>query len=171
MFVLFHATILVVLYGLALGLGNLLYDPASSSDALFLSYILPLFLYYFATFVPSLAVGSRRLHDTGRSGLWLLLALIPGGFGGIVLFVFFCLDGQRQPNQFGPDPKAPPGQQFMPRYHRQSGYPNQPSYPAPPGYPNRAGYPAQLGYPNQPGYPPQQSYPNQPGQGFPNQRR
>jgi uncharacterized membrane protein YhaH (DUF805 family) len=28
-----------------------------------------------AVFIPSLAVGTRRLHDTGRSGRWLLLAL------------------------------------------------------------------------------------------------
>ncbi len=27
--------------------------------------------------VPSIAVGVRRLHDTGRSGWWVLLALIP----------------------------------------------------------------------------------------------
>ncbi|MGR7023483.1 DUF805 domain-containing protein [Geodermatophilus sp. URMC 62] len=57
--------------------------------------------------VPSLAVGVRRLHDTDRSGLWLLIGLVP--FGGIVLLVFYCLEGQRHPNRYGPDPKTPLG--------------------------------------------------------------
>src|SRR3712207_5732824 len=43
-------------------------------------------------FIPSLAVGVRRLHDTDRSGWWLLIRLVP--FGGIVLLVFYCLEGQ-----------------------------------------------------------------------------
>ena len=55
--------------------------------------------------IPSLAVGVRRLHDTDRSGWWLLLGLVP--FGGIVLLVFYCLEGQPAPNRYGPDPKAP----------------------------------------------------------------
>ncbi len=54
--------------------------------------------------VPGLAVGVRRLHDTDRSGWWLLLGLVP--FGGIVLLVFYCLEGLRGPNRYGPDPKA-----------------------------------------------------------------
>ncbi|PRY45726.1 uncharacterized membrane protein YhaH (DUF805 family) [Geodermatophilus tzadiensis] len=58
-------------------------------------------------FIPSLAVGVRRLHDTDRSGWWLLIGLVP--FGGIVLLVFYCLEGQRHPNRHGPDPKAPLG--------------------------------------------------------------
>ncbi|SFO87987.1 Uncharacterized membrane protein YhaH, DUF805 family [Geodermatophilus dictyosporus] len=60
--------------------------------------------------VPSLAVGVRRLHDTDRSGWWLLIGLVP--FGGIVLLVFYCLEGQRHPNRYGSDPKAPLGQPF-----------------------------------------------------------
>ena len=54
-------------------------------------------------FVPGLAVAVRRLHDTGKSGLWLLLALIP--FGGIVLIVFMATEGTRVPNQYGPPAK------------------------------------------------------------------
>lgn len=56
--------------------------------------------------VPSLAVSVRRLHDTDRSGWWLLLGLIP--FGGIVVLVFECLDGQPGPNRYGPSPKYAP---------------------------------------------------------------
>lgn len=55
-------------------------------------------------FIPSLAVTVRRLHDTDRSGWWMLLALIPL-IGGIVLLVFMCLEGTRGPNRFGADPK------------------------------------------------------------------
>ncbi|WP_231639064.1 DUF805 domain-containing protein [Sphingomonas profundi] len=60
-------------------------------------------LFSLAMLVPSLAVGVRRLHDTDRSGWWLLIGLIPLA-GGIVLFVFFVMSGTRGPNRFGPDP-------------------------------------------------------------------
>lgn len=65
----------------------------------FLSYIFML-----ASLCPSIAAGVRRLHDTDRPGLWMLLALIP--FGAFVLIYFFVLEGTRGNNQFGPDPKA-----------------------------------------------------------------
>jgi uncharacterized membrane protein YhaH (DUF805 family) len=60
-------------------------------------------LYSLAILLPSLAVGVRRLHDTGRSGLWLLIGLIPL-IGLIVLLVFFCEDSKGE-NQYGPNPK------------------------------------------------------------------
>lgn len=55
--------------------------------------------------VPSIAVGARRLHDTDRSGWWLLIGLVPF-VGGIILLVFFVIEGTRGSNKFGPDPKA-----------------------------------------------------------------
>jgi len=61
--------------------------------------------YEFAMLVPSLAVGTRRLHDIGRSGWWQLIVLVPFA-GVIVLLVFFVLDGQPGPNAYGPDPKS-----------------------------------------------------------------
>jgi uncharacterized membrane protein YhaH (DUF805 family) len=42
-----------------------------------------------AALVPMIAVGTRRLHDTHRSGWWQLLALVP--FGVIVLAIFLAL--------------------------------------------------------------------------------
>lgn len=54
-------------------------------------------------FLPSLAVGVRRLHDTDRSGWWLLILLVPL-IGWIVLLVFFCSRGTSGPNRFGRDP-------------------------------------------------------------------
>lgn len=52
--------------------------------------------------VPMLGVTFRRLHDTGKSGWWVLLGLVP--FGGIVLLVFYCADSAAD-NQYGPSPK------------------------------------------------------------------
>ncbi|GAA3102292.1 DUF805 domain-containing protein [Pseudonocardia yunnanensis] len=64
-------------------------------------------IYSVAVIIPTLAVGARRLHDTGRSAWWLLIGLIPL-IGAIVLIVFFALEGQRSSNAYGPDPKAVP---------------------------------------------------------------
>lgn len=57
-----------------------------------------------AMLIPSLAVSVRRLHDTGRSGWWLLLGLLPL-IGAIVLLVFMLLDSKPGDNQFGANPK------------------------------------------------------------------
>jgi uncharacterized membrane protein YhaH (DUF805 family) len=67
---------------------------------------LPVFsgLYALVVLVPAIAVSIRRLHDTGRSGWWLLIALIPL-VGPIVLLVFYLLDSDRDPNAYGPSPK------------------------------------------------------------------
>ena len=51
-----------------------------------------------ALLIPSIAVGARRLHDTNRSGWWLLIGLIPI-VGSIILLVFFILEGTRGANQ------------------------------------------------------------------------
>ena len=57
------------------------------------------------TFLPSLAVAVRRLHDIGRSGWWILIALIPL-VGAVVLIVWMATESDRGANEFGPDPKA-----------------------------------------------------------------
>lgn len=57
--------------------------------------------------VAYLAVGVRRLHDTGRTGWWWLITLVPFA-GNIVLIVLWAFDGQLGPNRFGPDPKNRP---------------------------------------------------------------
>jgi uncharacterized membrane protein YhaH (DUF805 family) len=62
-------------------------------------------LYILATLIPCLAVMVRRLHDTDRSGWWVLIGLIPV-VGDIVLLVFACLDSQPGANRFGPNPKG-----------------------------------------------------------------
>lgn len=62
-------------------------------------------IYGLAVLIPSIAVGVRRLHDTGRTGWWLLIGLVPC-VGLIVLIVFYATEGQRGDNQYGADPKA-----------------------------------------------------------------
>jgi len=62
-------------------------------------------LYSLAVLIPSIAVTVRRLHDTGRTGWWILIGLIPV-IGGIVLLIFMLLDSQPGVNQYGPNPKA-----------------------------------------------------------------
>jgi uncharacterized membrane protein YhaH (DUF805 family) len=53
---------------------------------------------------PGVAVSVRRLHDTGRSGWWLLIGLIPL-IGVIVLLVFMVQEGKSEGNDFGENPK------------------------------------------------------------------
>ena len=84
-----------------------------------------------ALLLPSLAVGARRLHDTGRSGWWLLIALIPV-VGWIILLVFFVQDSQ-QDNQYGPNPKVL-GQGYEAGNNET---PPPPPPPAPPAAPPR----------------------------------
>jgi uncharacterized membrane protein YhaH (DUF805 family) len=50
--------------------------------------------------LPSIAVAVRRLHDTDRSGWWLLMFLLPL-VGFIVLIVFLCQRGTQGQNRFG----------------------------------------------------------------------
>jgi uncharacterized membrane protein YhaH (DUF805 family) len=62
-------------------------------------------LYALAVLIPSIAVAVRRLHDTDRSGWWLLIGLVPV-IGWIVLLVFYFTDGTPGDNKYGPSPKA-----------------------------------------------------------------
>ena len=111
-------------------------DPASGMVGLFAS--LGIFMLVYAVLglgllIPSIAVAVRRLHDTDRSGWWLLLPLAPYVLAiviavmgaasqssaligvafvvnllvlvaAVVLLVFYCLPGTPGPNKYGPDP-------------------------------------------------------------------
>ena len=59
--------------------------------------------YMVGVLIPALAVSVRRLHDTGRSGWWLLLYFVP--FGAIVVLVFLVQDSNPASNKFGKNPK------------------------------------------------------------------
>jgi uncharacterized membrane protein YhaH (DUF805 family) len=74
-------------------------DSAAGSSPAFVALIaLPLFL-------PTLAVGVRRLHDTGRSGWWMLASFVPI-LGLVLLLVFLCSESGT-PNRYGDNPKSP----------------------------------------------------------------
>jgi len=78
----------------------------------------PIFLvlyigYALAVIVPSIAAGIRRLHDTGKSGWFLLISLIPF-VGGIILLVLFAQKGQPGENQYGPPVTAGPASAIEP---------------------------------------------------------
>lgn len=62
-------------------------------------------LYILAIFIPGLAVAVRRLHDVGKSGVFLLIAFIPL-VGAIWLLVLFFTDSQFGENKWGPNPKG-----------------------------------------------------------------
>lgn len=90
MFVLFHVLILM-------GLG-LVDRMLSGEDGGFLTG-----LYALAVLLPSLGVSVRRLHDTDRSGWWLLISFVP--VVGFLVLLFFTLQaGTPGANRFGPDP-------------------------------------------------------------------
>ena len=132
-----------------------------------------------ALLVPSLAVGARRLHDTGRSGWWLLIALIP--LVGIIILIVFWVQDSHGDNQYGPNPKGLGsgeqgyGQAYGQGYGGGYGPPPDQGYgtpsPTPPGYGTPAPTAPDYGTPsygNPPssgqGYPPP---PPQPGQDEP----
>ena len=62
-------------------------------------------IYSLAILIPSIAVLVRRLHDTNRTGWWVLLAFIPL-IGMLVLLIFAVLEGDKSVNDYGPDPKG-----------------------------------------------------------------
>lgn len=62
-----------------------------------------MFAFAILLIIPSIAVAIRRLHDTNKSGWWYLIGLIP--FGGIVLLIFYCTEGDGDLNQYGNPPK------------------------------------------------------------------
>jgi len=61
---------------------------------LFLVYI-----YLFAVMIPSIAVAVRRMHDVGKSGWYVLIP--------IYSFILAVTEGEKGPNEYGPDPKDP----------------------------------------------------------------
>ncbi len=112
---------LFLVLGMAMAIGYVLITAIFSSDAsgtlLFMIVLIPvvpaiaaiLFLIPFLALIwmlipPTLAVAVRRLHDTGKSGWWVLL--IPTVIGIIPYAYLICQEGDFDNNRFGPDPLA-----------------------------------------------------------------
>ena len=62
-------------------------------------------IFSFATMLPSIAVGTRRLHDLDRSGWWQLLWFVPI-VGWLVVLYFFVIKGTAGNNRFGVETNA-----------------------------------------------------------------
>jgi uncharacterized membrane protein YhaH (DUF805 family) len=76
------------------------FDISQMNIAAWIFYIAALVV-AIALIVPYFAVSVRRLHDTGRSGWWAIFLL----FFPLVVWIFALIDGDAQPNKYGPDPK------------------------------------------------------------------
>jgi uncharacterized membrane protein YhaH (DUF805 family) len=93
-FMLFNIIATIVL---AFGDGLLgTFDPETGIGFLGLIYALGVML-------PGIGVTIRRLHDTNRTGWWLLLILIPL-IGPVILLIFTVLNSDPGENQYGPNP-------------------------------------------------------------------
>ena len=64
---------------------------------------IPFILYMLLTIMPAVGVGIRRLHDTGRSGWWILAANVPILF--VVYYYYMILEGDEGANIYGDSPK------------------------------------------------------------------
>jgi uncharacterized membrane protein YhaH (DUF805 family) len=61
-------------------------------------------LFSLAVLVPSISIAARRLHDTGRSGWWQLIILVP--LIGLIVLIVFLVQDSKEDNEYGPNPKA-----------------------------------------------------------------
>ena len=86
-----------VLFGFLVGIAANIIDAALGTNPVVSSLV------SLALFLPGLSVGIRRLHDTGRSGWWYLIVLIPL-IGIIVLIVWWATEGDAGDNEYGPPP-------------------------------------------------------------------
>ena len=78
---------------------------SGSRDSSAVGYLsVMIIIYALVMTIPSLAVSVRRLHDTGHSGWWIFLNLIPV-IGSIVLFIWFITDSDPDTNEYGDNPK------------------------------------------------------------------
>ncbi|MFA5504499.1 MAG: DUF805 domain-containing protein [Vulcanimicrobiota bacterium] len=66
--------------------------------------LLPM-LYSLAVIIPGIALTVRRLHDTGKSGWFMLVSFIPL-IGPLIMLYFMVVDSQPGNNEYGPNPKG-----------------------------------------------------------------
>jgi len=95
MFTLVNVIVMIALMVIGGSLGD---ELSLVGGLLYLAYVV-------ATIVPGFTVSVRRLHDTGRSGWWLLVGIVPL-VGSILLLVWLTQDGQPGDNEFGANPKS-----------------------------------------------------------------
>lgn len=54
--------------------------------------------------IPTISIGTRRLHDTGRSGWWQLIYFVP--LIGLIVMIFFLVQDSHDDNDYGVNPKS-----------------------------------------------------------------
>lgn len=94
-----------ILFNMIFALAAMLLDRALGTTLAALPYGIIYIAYGLFTFLPGLAVAVRRMHDIGKSGWMLLIALIPL-VGAIWLLVLYCKDSMPGDNEYGPNPKG-----------------------------------------------------------------
>lgn len=90
------------LIGILIGIVGAIIGETGGLISVSLSGVYTLFI-----FLPYWAVTVRRLHDTNKSGWWILINLIPV-FGQIIMFIFKVIDSDPNENAYGPNPKLAP---------------------------------------------------------------
>ena len=94
MFYLFY----IIFYILCVIIDGVLYANGLVGEDGFLSII-----YSLISFIPSISITTRRLHDIGKSGWWQLIMLIPL-LGILIVFYWMAKEGMHEDNQYGPNP-------------------------------------------------------------------
>ncbi len=95
-----YFTLVNVLVNLVMGIIDRVIGSVMQMDNFgFFSVIYALFI-----MIPSIAVTVRRLHDSGRTGWWALIAFVPV-IGILVLLYFLIQDSEEGSNQYGVSPK------------------------------------------------------------------
>ena len=120
MFVLFNVVASIILSILDKLIGTDFGSGSTSSGGVLST------IYSLAVLLPSIGVAIRRMHDTGRSGWWILINLVPC-VGWIWFIVLAAGDGNPGDNQYGPDPKAAERGFGGPGYAGPGG--SEPGYP------------------------------------------
>ena len=112
MFVLFNL-LLAMAWAFVAGLLTGLFGGSFDQESRLIFMYKLIAIYYAVTAVPAMAVGVRRLHDTGRSGWWMLIGLVPL-VGSIWLIVLMCSDDNPGDNRYGSPPDGTTGN--VPKY-------------------------------------------------------
>lgn len=94
---------MIIIIALEIVIGVLVAITESPVIGMLLGLLVLIFV--LGTFIPSIAVMVRRLHDVGKSGWWYFISLIPI-VGSIWLLVLFCTDSTPGDNEYGPNPKT-----------------------------------------------------------------
>jgi uncharacterized membrane protein YhaH (DUF805 family) len=116
--------VIIVLYGLLLGLGLATSDNSNDFGVGGIPPLVLLVVWMFGTIVPNIAIAVRRLHDAGYSGLYYLLSLIPY-LGSFIVLVLCALQTSPAAAKYGPpDPDYGYGYQPQGLYGQQP-YPGQ----------------------------------------------